>query len=101
MQAVSSAFDISTQSRPHGLASRRRMRSTGARPTSTQELKMPPSKNRDGIATNVAAPAELKSRDAMLGDLLGKLARRAGSWGWLSTYECVRRGETVPAWHYR
>jgi hypothetical protein len=62
---------------------------------------MPPSKNRDGIATNVAAPAELKSRDAMIGDLLGKLARRAGSWGWLSTYERVRRGESVPAWHYR
>jgi hypothetical protein len=39
------------------------------------------------------------SREAQLTALLGKLARRAGTWGWLDTYQRARRGEAVPRWH--
>lgn len=52
-------------------------------------------------ATAAAAIRPPATPEQRLGELLGRLARRAGSWGWLSTYERIRRGEAVPAWHRR
>jgi hypothetical protein len=43
--------------------------------------------------------ATVPTRDEQLTALLGKLARRAGTWGWLATYERARRGEAIPRWH--
>jgi hypothetical protein len=43
--------------------------------------------------------ADVPTREARLTKLLAKLARRAGTWGWLATYERTRRGECVPRWH--
>lgn len=43
--------------------------------------------------------AGLPSEEVRLAELLGKLARRAGTWGWLATYQRTRRGEPVPRWH--
>lgn len=60
---------------------------------------MPRSARRDALAAAPHSPAGGRTREAQLTDLLGKLARRAGTWGWLSTYERVRRGEAVPRWH--
>lgn len=41
------------------------------------------------------------AREERLASLLGRLARRASTWGWRSTYDKVRRGEPVPRWHKR
>jgi len=51
------------------------------------------------VVANAASSPALKSRDVRLTELLGTLAHRAGTWGWLATYQRVRRGESVPRWH--
>jgi hypothetical protein len=42
---------------------------------------------------------KLPSDEARLPDLLGRLGRRAATWGWLGAYERARRGENIPHWH--
>lgn len=60
---------------------------------------MPRSTGRDALAATLGPRAHLPTREAQLAQLLAKLARRAGTWGWLSTYDRARRGEAVPRWH--
>ena len=60
---------------------------------------MPRSTRRTVLAATPRPLAAVPSREARLTELLAKLARRAGTWGWLATYERVRRGEVVPQWH--
>lgn len=60
---------------------------------------MPRRAVRDVPAPSLRTPAVAVTHEAQLTALLGKLARRAGSWGWLETYERARRGEPVPRWH--
>lgn len=60
---------------------------------------MPRSTHRDAVAAAPRPVADVPTREARLTELLAKLARRAGSWGWLSSYERVLRGEAVPRWH--
>lgn len=38
-------------------------------------------------------------RDERLAKILGTLARRASTWGWLDVFARIQRGETVPRWH--
>lgn len=57
------------------------------------------SASRHVVATTANVARTPRTRDVEFVGLLGKLARRASSWGWLSTYERVRRGEMVPRWH--
>ncbi|MBK7072939.1 MAG: hypothetical protein IPH44_11610 [Myxococcales bacterium] len=60
---------------------------------------MPRSTRRDTPAATPESIASAPTREARLTELLAKLARRAGTWGWLTTYERIRRGEVVPRWH--
>jgi hypothetical protein len=60
---------------------------------------MPRKANRAVSAETPRPLATAPTRDAQLTELLAKLARRAGTWGWLTTYERARRGEAVPRWH--
>lgn len=60
---------------------------------------MPRSTRRDTLAATPEPVAIVPTREARLTELLAKLARRAGTWGWLTTYERIRRGEVVPRWH--
>ena len=60
---------------------------------------MPRSARRRALATTARPLADVPTREAKLTALLAKLARRAGTWGWLDIYERVRRGENVPRWH--
>lgn len=52
------------------------------------------------VSAQTPHPLAAPSHEARRAELLGKLARRAGTWGWLATYERVRRGEPVPRWHH-
>jgi hypothetical protein len=38
-------------------------------------------------------------RDERLARMLGTLARRASTWGWLDVFARIQRGEMVPRWH--
>lgn len=60
---------------------------------------MPRSARRAALEATPRTLADVPTREARLTELLAKLARRAGTWGWLATYERTRRGEAVPRWH--
>jgi hypothetical protein len=60
---------------------------------------MPRSTRRDALAARPLTLPEVPTREGQLTELLARLARRAGTWGWLGTYERVRCGEDVPRWH--
>ncbi len=60
---------------------------------------MPRSARRDALAATPRSIASVPTREARLAELLAMLARRAGTWGWLATYQRMRRGEVVPRWH--
>jgi len=60
---------------------------------------MPRSTHRTVLAATPRPLGDLPTREERLTELLARLASRAGTWGWLTTYERARRGESVARWH--